>query len=168
MNGEALNDRRGDLVHAHDLHGNTVCPVAADDLVESGYCRHVPEMRLADVDAHAGLALGAEIEGPDEGIGRGEEDLDGDVIAYRAGLTVDVEHDRGDLADGRKLQCPLLFSGRSEMICRTFMAMSSRSGSDGPTTFAAHRSQANTIWRRKPPRRWLMLSIRFLVRRRSR
>ncbi|KRE06957.1 alpha/beta hydrolase [Bosea sp. Root670] len=27
---------------------------------------------------------------------------------YRAGLTVDVEHDREDLADGRKLQCPLL------------------------------------------------------------
>jgi haloacetate dehalogenase len=27
---------------------------------------------------------------------------------YRAGLTVDVEHDREDLAKGRKLQCPLL------------------------------------------------------------
>ncbi|MFJ5370601.1 alpha/beta fold hydrolase [Bosea sp. CER48] len=27
---------------------------------------------------------------------------------YRAGLTVDVAHDREDLAEGRKLQCPLL------------------------------------------------------------
>jgi hypothetical protein len=79
---------------------------------------------------------------------------------YRAGLTVDVEHDREDLAKGRKLQCPLLvlWSERDDLpdLYGDVVAVWKRWADD-----VRGASIPDTIWRRKPLGRSLMLSMSF-------
>jgi len=70
---------------------------------------------------------------------------------YRAGLSVDAQHDREDLAQGRRICCPLpaLWSERDDLPDLTVTSL--QSGKDGLTKFAVPRSRADIIWRRKLP-----------------
>src|SRR3546814_1745020 len=70
---EAIDHRGAGLVEAHHLDVHAVAAELQDRLVEGADGGDVPEMRVADVDDHA-PGSPAEIEGAEEGFGRGEEE----------------------------------------------------------------------------------------------
>ena len=76
---------------------------------------------------------------------------------YRAGLTIDVEHDRADRAAGRRVRCPVQSVWATRDDPDLFGPTPSPSCAAGPTTCAAPASTAATTWprrrRRRPPRR---------------
>src|SRR3546814_17001236 len=78
------------------FRSHAVAAELQDRLVEGADGGDVPEMRVADVDDHAPGSL-AEIEGAEEGFGRGEEDLapDGRSEERRVGKECVVRVDLG-------------------------------------------------------------------------
>ena len=55
---------------------------------------------------------------------------------YRAGLTIDREHDAADREAGRKVTCPMLLVWASVMTLSNYSVILPRSGRHGLTTYA--------------------------------
>src|SRR3546814_18947096 len=96
------------------FRSHAVAAELQDRLVEGADGGDVPEMRVADVDDHAPGSL-AEIEGAEEGFGRGEEDLAPDgvgpaaAVFRKAGPHRDqLRHLRGQIGSAacRERGCP--------------------------------------------------------------
>ncbi len=72
---------------------------------------------------------------------------------YRAGLTIDREHEEADYAGARGSTDPFWSCGRCRTTWRTCTAIRVTSGSTGPTTCRAMASTRATTWLRRPPAR---------------
>ena len=113
-----------------------------------------------DLHVRAGMGLGAEPgRYPREVLDAYRRALDdpGAVEAmcedYRAGATVDVEHDDADRAGGAPIACPVLVLWAARGGCRASTTTCSRSGARGRPTSAAGRSTPRTSWPRTARRR---------------
>ena len=72
---------------------------------------------------------------------------------YRAGATLDDEHDRADLDAGRKIACPVLAIWSGTFVGKGKSRTRSRCGGSTRTTCAASRSTAGTSFPRRRRRR---------------
>lgn len=70
---------------------------------------------------------------------------------YRAGLTIDREHEEADYAGARGSTAPFWSCCRCKTTWRTCTAIRVTTGSTGPTTCRAMASTRATTWPRRPP-----------------
>ena len=80
---------------------------------------------------------------------------------YRAGATIDFDHDMADKAEGRKIECPLLvlWSGGGQSTTGT---TSSKSGANGQTTFVARALPCGHYLAEEAPKETVRALMTFL------
>ena len=133
--------RRARLVHADDLDLRALAAEFQHHRVQRANAGDVPEMRAADID-HDALQRLAEVEGRDEVLGRGEEDLALDDVGPLAAVRRQRRGDAEELRDLRRRRRCRTAARRPARPCARLWVTTTRATVASITTLEPSRVDA--------------------------